>query len=252
MDNGNFNGQIPPAAEQSAVPQPIAPLGGIAVVSAEAAKKDQKKLKILLIVAGVAALILLVTTLVFVAQWQTARSDVDGQIAVAVSAAKAQQEADSDAYWQEQMKSPMLKFEGPADYGSLQFDYPKTWSLYVAKDANRGGDFEAYLNPRVVQPVSATAQFALRVVIYDKAYGDVIKQYDQQLKKGELKAMSFVVAREGAPTVTGVRYEGLFAKEFQATGVFFKLRDKTVMIRTDGDGYVGDFDALIQTIDFRD
>jgi hypothetical protein len=41
----------------------------------------------------------------------------------------------------EREKYPYKTFSGPEDYGKLTFEYPKTWSVYIAAAANKGGDF---------------------------------------------------------------------------------------------------------------
>ena len=80
-------------------------------------------------------------------QYNDVQTDVDGQIAAAVAVAKDEQAMEDEAEFLEREKYPYKTFSGPTDYGQLTFEYPKTWSVYVAKDAANGGDFEAYFNP---------------------------------------------------------------------------------------------------------
>lgn len=258
---GAIGGQQPVAAQPLGAPASTRVPGAVSsggVVSASAAKKEIKIFKLGLIVAGVVILGLVIGLIVLGAQYSQTSADVNGQIATAVAVAKEEQQAESDAYWAEEMKKPELKFTGPADYGTLSFDYPRTWATYVSKDATKGGDYEAYLNFKTVPtaPSSAssttTSRFALRVAIYAKSYDDVLKPYSSAIDKGEIISSIFTINREDKATVTGARLDGLLSKDGKASAIFFKLRDKTVMLRTDGTDYLEDFNALIQTVDFND
>jgi hypothetical protein len=197
------------------------------------------------------SLIVVVVGLIILSAWlymqfTEQKTDVDGKIDTAVATAKKEQ-ADSDAAkFLEQEKQPMRTFVGPDDYGRVSFNYPKTWSAYVNKDAANGGTYEAYLNPKVVPPVSAKQQFALRVLIEEKDYDKVIASYESKVKKGELKSSS--VKADG---VNGVRLSGAFSDDIRGYAVVFKIRDKTLTIRTDANTFKKDFDALIKTIKFN-
>ena len=145
----------------------------------------------------------------------------------------------------EKEKLPTLTFAGPEDYGSLTFKYPKIWSVYVEKDANNGGSFQAYLHPYVIPPVSAEEKFALRVLIEENSYDSVVKSYESNVKSGKLKASPVTV--DG---VTGLRLDGNFSTDIRGSAVIFKLRDKTVTIRTDADTFGNDFSTLVGTMSF--
>lgn len=146
----------------------------------------------------------------------------------------------------EKEKLPNRKFSGPEDYGSLSFDYPKIWSLYNAKDTKDGGQYESYFHPYTVPPVSNETQFALRVTIVESPYETVVKSYDGLVKEGKLKASPVIVNGD----VTGLRLDGNFTTNIRGSGVVFKLRDKTVTIRTDANTFLGDFNSLIASVKF--
>ena len=101
-----------------------------------------------------------------------AKTDIDGKVAAAVAEAKRAQAEEDEAKFAEREKEPRREFIGPDDYGRLSFTYPKTWSVYVAKDARKGGDYEAFLHPIQVPSLEqqATQQVALRLQIVDKDY----------------------------------------------------------------------------------
>lgn len=174
------------------------------------------------------------------------KDNVDTKVATAVSAAVKEQ-ADKDAAdFEKEEKLPNRTFAGPDDYGSVTFDYPKTWSVYIDKDAGSGGIYQAYLNPVSVPPVSQSTQYALRVTIESKDYDQVVKSYDALVKKGDLTASAVKASGED-----GTRLDGAFTKDIRGSAVIFKIRDKTLTIRTDAQTFKGDFDALVATISFK-
>jgi len=174
------------------------------------------------------------------------KTNVDSKVSSAVSTAKKTQADSDEAKFTERDKEPNREFVGPDDYGRLTFNYPKTWSVYVNKDATSGGTYEAYLNPVSVPPVSSVQQYALRVTIEQSDYDKVITSYASLVKKGDLKSSSVIASGNN-----GTRLDGSFTKDIRGAAVIYKIRDKTVTIRTDADTFKADFDALIQTIKFN-
>lgn len=174
------------------------------------------------------------------------KNNVDGKVADAVAAAKKAQGDSDEIKFTARDKEPNREFVGPDDYGRLTFNYPKTWSVYVNKDASLGGTYEAYLNPVSVPPVTSTQQYALRVTIEQKDYAAVLTSYDAAVKKGDLKS-SPVTAND----TNGTRLEGKFSADIRGSAVIFKIRDKTLTLRTDADTFKPDFNALITTIKFN-
>jgi hypothetical protein len=175
------------------------------------------------------------------------KTNVDGKIDQAVATAKKDQ-ADSDAAkFLAQDKQPNREFVGPDDYGRLTFNYPKTWSVYINKDVTtQGGTYEAYLNPVSVPAVSSTQQYALRVTIEEKDYDQVISGYAALVKKGSLRSSSVT-----ANGVNGTRLDGSFNSNIRGAAVIYKIRDKTLTLRTDANTFLPDFNALITTIKFN-
>jgi hypothetical protein len=174
------------------------------------------------------------------------KTDVDGKISVAVIDAKKVQADELEAKFAARDKEPNREFVGPDDYGRLTFNYPKTWSVYIDKDVTQGGTYAAYLNPVSVPPIVATQQYALRVTIEERDYDKVITGYASLVKKGDLK--SSAVSADGS---NGTRLDGSFSKDIRGSAVVYKIRDKTVTLRTDADTFKVDFDALIATIQFN-
>lgn len=175
-----------------------------------------------------------------------AQDNLEGKIAVAVAQAKEDKGDEDEAKFAEREKQPNKTFKAPDDYCGLTFQYPKTWSAFESEQVSNGGDFKAYLNPDVVPPITTSQQFALRVLIEQKDYDDVLGQYEGLVKKGDLKQST--TSSEGNQ---GARLTGNFSKNIRGDAVLYRCRDKTITIRTDADTFKSDFDKVIGTIDFN-
>lgn len=174
------------------------------------------------------------------------KNNVDTKVSSAVAEARKDQADADEAKFLEREKDPNRQFVGPEDYGRVSFDYPKTWSVYVAEDASGGGAFEAYLNPVSVPPIANDTQLALRVNIETGDYDREISSFSRAVNSGELTSSSITL--DG---VTGTRLDGSFSDDIRGSAVIFRIRDKVVTIRTDAQTFRADFDKLIQTITFN-
>lgn len=188
-------------------------------------------------------------------QYDLARSDVQGQIDVEVAEAKDEQAAKDEEEFLKREKYPYKTFSGPLDYGQLTFEYPKTWSVYVAADALSGGDFKAYLNPGQVDPVSDNTINALRVTIRNKSFEDVVEEYQRIMnrKDSDLAVESVTIgSEEDGNLITANRYTGTIPNtDLSGYIVVFKIRDKTAILQTDSVLFREDFDKLLETVSFN-
>lgn len=213
------------------------------------AKKGNKSL-VLMLVAVVSAITAVTFIGLFVwmyAKWDGAKRDVDGQIMAAVTQAVNDKTEELENQFAEREKSPYSTFAGPADYGELSFNYPKTWSVYEAKDAAKGGDYEAYLNPDKVYPVGSSSINALRVTIKDQAYDSYITTYDNPLKNGKIQLTVRPINGENANVYSGE----LPGSKFVGMVAVFKIRDKTAIIQTDAMLFADDFQKVLDSIRFN-
>lgn len=174
------------------------------------------------------------------------KNNVDSKVSVAVAEAVKASEDKSAAEFLEKEKQPNRQFVGPDDYGRLSFDYPKTWSVYEANDASNGGVYEAYFNPGLVPAVSNVQQYALHVTIEDRSYDQVVDTFKSLVSTGALVSSSVALGDQN-----GTRLDGSFTRDIRGSAVVFKIRDKTVTIRSDAETFRGDFDALVKTIAFN-
>ncbi len=181
------------------------------------------------------------------------QEDIDGQISVAVAAAKDEQATKMEKDFSEREKYPYKPFAGPADYGQLSFEYPRTWSVYIAKAANTGGDFNAYLNPNQVDAIDKENVNALRVTIRNEGFDKVSAEYQKAMdkKNSNLTMTSTTIGRDN--NITANRYTGTIPDtEFSGYIITFKIRDKTAILQTDSTLFGKEFDKLLTTVKFNE
>jgi hypothetical protein len=193
------------------------------------------------VVLGVLVVVLGSVTIWAMVNYTDQKDNVDSKISVAVSAAQQAQAAEDDKKFAEREKEPYDRFVGPDDLGRVEFDFPKTWSAHVARSPQTGGSsYEAYLHPKVVPPIENDAQFAIRMVVESRQYEDVLRTYENRVQNGDLRSSSIRVSG-----YNGTRLDGKFSKEIEGSAVFFKVRDKTLMIATDATVFRPDFNNII-------
>lgn len=180
-------------------------------------------------------------------EWDSVKTDVDGQIDAAVALAISENTTKLENEFLEREKYPYKTFSGPADYGSLNFEFPKTWNTYIAQDAANGGNFEAYLNPGEVQPVSTQTINALRVQILDQAFENVARNYENLTNSGQLS----VTTRPVGSAVANV-YTGTLPNNIRGIATIFKVRDKTILIQTDAELFAEEYYKLLDTVTFAE
>ncbi|MBP5656728.1 hypothetical protein J6X15_04060 [Candidatus Saccharibacteria bacterium] len=200
---------------------------------------------ILVIVCLVAAGAIIVAVIFFM-KYQEADTDQQSKIDAAVAEAVANEQALAAKNLEEKLKEPNLEFRGPDDYGSVSFQYPKTWSVYVEKDASDNSDYVAYFQPKKVPPISGkNSRFALRFAIYNRQYDDVAKPYIAKVKNGKMKSSNFTA---DSGNITGMRYEGEISSKINGTFVIFKVNDKTAILQTDSDVLLDDYESILKTL----
>lgn len=183
------------------------------------------------------------------------KNNSDKKAAAAVAAANKQLTAQLQAQFAEQSKSPNKTFKGSANYGSITFKYPKTWSAYV--DSTDGSEpINAYFNPGEVPGVQSQSAYALRVELVNDDYSQVIQQMNSNISAGSLTAKAYLPpSLKGVTNVTpGVYYSGQINQQNDSQRGYMlviKVRDKTLEISTQSQEYQADFDGtVLKTLSF--
>jgi hypothetical protein len=101
--------------------------------------------------------------------YQDYKNNSDQKAAAAVQVAKTQQAAELQKQFDEQFKSPFKVFKGSPTYGSVTFNYPKTWSGYV-DSSNDSAPINGYFHPGEVPGTQQEVAYALRVELVTTDY----------------------------------------------------------------------------------
>lgn len=196
---------------------------------------------------GVFVVVLGGLSVFFYLQYSEQKTDVDGKINQAVTDAKKIQQDEYEKRLIQELEKPYATYSGPDELGSIQFNYPKTWSTYVEDEGEDGKTLEVYMSPGKVPPIGdKTSKYALRVNVIDDQYEEVIAGFSRDIQDGELK--SSVVKANGQ---TGTLLEGKFSDELRGTAAYFKLREKTIELRTDATLFQKKFKEVIKTLKFN-
>ena len=210
--------------------------------------KSSKKLLAVVILL----VLLLVVSLVF-GYWaysgkQDATNNLDQKVAAAVASAKTAQAASLQAQFDAQSKSPNKTFTGSATYGSISFNYPKTWSAYVDTSSD-SEPINAYFYPDQVPGTQSGTAYALRVELVGQAYADVLGNFQSQIQSGALTAQAYIPAKlKGVANVqAGTRLDGALTSDAKTKGsmVVLKVRDKTLEVYTQSTDFSADFNNTI-------
>lgn len=251
MDNQSFqNPQMPQTQPMTPAEQQAEQIRQAAAAEALMKKSNSGLFKTIAIIVLSLVAVTFIGLFVWMSmQYSEIKTGEDSRTAAAVAEARREQEEKDLAQYAEEEKYPLRAFAGPADYGQLSFEYPKTWSVYVASDASKGGDYAAYFNPLIVNTVSDSTVNALRVVIRDTAFETVVAEYQRYMeqKDSNLSVESVTVGGTAAN-----RYTGTIPKtDLNGVIVIFKIRDKTAILQTDAMLFVEDFNKLLETVQFN-
>lgn len=187
------------------------------------------------------------------------KTDVEGKISAAVETATSEQKATLDKQFEEDYKKPHNVFTGPANYGSVSFEYPKTWSVYVENDGtNLAEGYSVYFNPNSIPRISQETAYALRVVIVGESFTNITNIYRDAINAGaKLTAsnINLTDAKEDANSLygKGLRVDGQFRETINGSAVFFDIRGRTLELFCDHQSFMPDFNNIIlKTLKYND
>lgn len=214
-------------------------------------KRNQKGSVAVITVIAILSVLVIGLSVFVITTYSTSldyKNNSDRKAAEAVEAAKDEREKELRAKFDEEYKKPNLTYRGPSSYGSVSFDYPKTWSAYVEE----GGSelVNGYFYPQVVPSTQSNAAFALRVEIVNTSYSEVVEQYESVLTDGKLKARAFIPPKmdKVGNILPGLRYDGdLGESQTPKNGamVVIQVRDKTLKLYTESANFLGDFNNIV-------
>ena len=180
---------------------------------------------------------------------QSLKSGTDKITLAAVDAARKQAIDQKDREFAEREKLPAKQYKGSEAFGSLSFEYPRTWSALISETtvANPGNiPIDGYFYPDFLPGTSnlpTTFAFALRVRVSSTSYSTVIGAYDAPAAAGKVRVIPFKLSKvDGA---LGVRVEGEISTGKTGIIIVMPLRDKTIEVWTEGTQFTADFNNQI-------
>lgn len=207
-------------------------------------KSDTGGLAVMATTLGLMLFVSLVAMIWITVTFLDLKSNFDTKLKVHGDTVKIATSEKLNAEFAERERSPYRQFVGPDDLGRVAFVYPKTWSQFIHKDDK---NYEVFFNPEKVRPVKPDTRYALRLLIEDVDYVKTVEKYTALIKSAKL--------RQSITTVNGqqsTRLEGEFTEKIKGTAVIFKIRDKTVTLRTDTDEVHKDqFNKILESIQFN-
>jgi len=169
---------------------------------------------------------------------QDYKNNSDDKAAVAAKKAADAEAVKKEAEFAEELKKPVKSFTGPETYGSLSFNFPKSWNEYIGAPSNSLA-VNNYFSPDYIPDIGSKALFALRVQISDSSYTSLVKTYEGAAKSGSAKVDVFIPAK--VPSVKGTIITGAIKDKTQGVKVILPLRDKSIIFWTEGTDYTNDF-----------
>jgi len=178
---------------------------------------------------------------------QANKTDLDKKIATAEKVAVKKAEELKELEFAEREKNPFKNFTGSAVFGSLSYDIPKTWSVFMEEKAT-GTVLDFYGHPNTVKGTDKSNSFALRSQIISTSYDKEVEKMLKLVETGKATATAFIP--KNVPTGLGVRIVGEVVTDKQGVMILLPQRDKTIKIWTESPDFISDFDKVIETINY--
>lgn len=194
--------------------------------------------------------VLLVASLGFGAwaysQIQSYKNDSDKKIAAALAANKTALTKEAQDNFDKTNTKP---FVGSSTYGSVSFNYPKTWSAYV-DTTSASEPINAYFHPDQVPGINGSTAYALRVELVSNDYSQIVQQFNGNLTQRTVTSKAYLPPKlNGVANVQpGLLFSGQINSRDQTqrgTLLVIKVRDKTLEISTQSNSYLNDFTNVI-------
>ena len=177
---------------------------------------------------------------------QDYKNNVDQKVSAANAVTKQQtQAADAQTYAQE-AKKPLKTYVGPASFGSVTVQYPKTWSAYVVENSTSSTPINGYFQPDFVPDVSsATNSFWLRVQLNQTPYNTVMGGFSGNVQAGTVTVAPYSLPK--VPSVVGSIVTGQINADGNKPGtmIVLPLRSSTLEIWTESSSALPDFNSNI-------
>lgn len=178
---------------------------------------------------------------------QDYKDNTDAKIVAAVKVSEKETTDENNKKFAEELKNPLKTYVGPGSYGSLRLTYPKTWSGYVNNGAEGEAAVDLYFHPDVVPGVNGSSEnsppVALHIQVLNQAYDLVVQERSGLVETGELIGAPYALPK--MPKEAGMKFTGKLNDQVNGTEIILPLRDKTIVITTQTDTFMNDFNNII-------
>jgi type II secretory pathway pseudopilin PulG len=172
------------------------------------------------------------------------KNNSDKKAAVAAQAASEEQQSADAAKYAEEIKKPYDSYIGPAAFGNVTVNYPRTWSAYVLEQERGSTPISGYFQPKVVPNITDTSRnFALRVELVQSSYQTVLDQFKPRIDKGTATIQPYTLPK--VPSVVGSRIEGQITETKQGVMIIIPLRNMTLKVWTEANEFKNDLDTNV-------
>ena len=172
---------------------------------------------------------------------QSYKNNVNEKVAAAVEQTKDEVSEQKDKEFAEEQKNPLATYTGGASLGTVGVKYPKTWNVYVDTETNGQVQLDLKFHPSYI-PASGKL-YATRIQVLSRTYTDQLATYSQAITKGSVTATPYVFP--SVSSQTGTLLSGQIDKNYTGKMVLMPIRDKTLVVWTEGQEYLSDFEKTV-------
>lgn len=201
-------------------------------------------LLLLAIFFGVGTVLFGTLAIIAYSQRNQALTTVNAQISKAVTKAKTDQKKASDDQHAIENQLPYRTYIADKTDGSFELQIPKNWSVY-AERATSGENqllMIASLDAVTVNKTGLNTQ-PFKMQLIRKSALDVVKKYQQDIKKKKLTTKTIRVAGIEATQLEGV----LDADRHNGIMVIVPVRDKSMVFITESHSFLKEFSEIVGT-----
>lgn len=177
---------------------------------------------------------------------QDYKNNSDQKSAEAVAIAEENLTIKKDAEFAESYKLPYTTYQGPAAFGTLTIQYPKTWSNYL--NDSGGIPVDGYMQPGYVSAKDEVTNYSLRYQVTEQQYDEEIRRFESRVRSGRATTKAYRSPKQ--ESILGMYVSGELETRKQGAMVILPLRDKTIKIWTEGEEFRGDFEKILQEFTF--
>lgn len=161
----------------------------------------------------------------------------------AVAEAVDQNTEELEAQFVEREKQPLTSYTGPTPLGSINIQYPKTWSVFINEAGGSSRPLEGHFHPNFVPAEAMDVPYALYFSVVDSPFEREVARFDSDVRRGRLESRP--INLEKVDGVTGTRLDGQISRDREGSVVLFPLRDKTLILVAEATQYRSDFNNII-------